>query len=348
MAWNGKTQSSIALRWDASSDDRGVAGYRVYRNGTAVGSTTGTGYTVTGLACGVSYTIALTAFDAAGNESLRAEATGTTTTEACSAVAPPVPTPTATPTAPPAPTPTATPSPAPTATPAPPATPAPAAGLVGAWSFDETTGAAKDSSAKGNKGTISGAKRVDDGKFGGALSFDGINDYVTIADAASLDLTTGLTIEAWVKPSSVSAARAVVFKENRAAGHQAYSLYAANGGSKPAAEFASGGKYTTLQSAQTIAANRWTHIAATYDGTRLRIYRNGVETGSRALSGSLVATRDPLKFGGSAVWSEWFKGAIDEIRIWNGARSAAEIQGDMDTPIQAAKASKARRSSRSR
>ena len=66
------------VRWNATTDNIGVTGYRLYRNGTLAGTTTGTSYSVTGLACGTSYTIGLTAVDAAGNESYRAEASGTT------------------------------------------------------------------------------------------------------------------------------------------------------------------------------------------------------------------------------------------------------------------------------
>src|SRR5262245_59216846 len=65
-------------------------------------------------------------------------------------------------------------------------------GLVGAWSFDETSGTtAADVSGKGNNGSVSGATRVA-GKYGNALSFDGVNDVVTVADSASLDLTNAL------------------------------------------------------------------------------------------------------------------------------------------------------------
>ena len=56
--------------------------------------------------------------------------------------------------------------------------------LVGAWGFDEPSGATvTDVSGQGNGGTISGATRSSAGKFGGALSFDGVNDWVTVADS---------------------------------------------------------------------------------------------------------------------------------------------------------------------
>jgi chitodextrinase len=99
MAWAGTTQTSISVRWNASTDDRGVAGYRLYRNGVPAGTTTATTYSVGGLVCGTSYTIGLTAYDAAGNESNRAFATGTTRTNSCSATPTPTPSPSATPTA---------------------------------------------------------------------------------------------------------------------------------------------------------------------------------------------------------------------------------------------------------
>ena len=62
-------ETSVTLRWFASTDDRGVAGYRVFRGPTTVGTTATTSYTVGGLTCGNQYTISVDAFDAAGNRS---------------------------------------------------------------------------------------------------------------------------------------------------------------------------------------------------------------------------------------------------------------------------------------
>ena len=79
---------------------------------------------------------------------------------------------------------------------------APSTGLVGAWGFDETTGGTTaDASGKGNTGTLSGAVRTTAGRFGGALEFDGVNDWVTVNDSTSLRLTTGMTIEGWAYPT---------------------------------------------------------------------------------------------------------------------------------------------------
>jgi hypothetical protein len=78
--------------------------------------------------------------------------------------------------------------------------------VIAAYHFNEAGGATLiDVSGRNNHGAlVNGPVWTAAGKYGGALTFDGVNDLVSIADAATLDLTTGMTIEAWVKPTSVS------------------------------------------------------------------------------------------------------------------------------------------------
>jgi hypothetical protein len=81
-----------------------------------------------------------------------------------------------------------------------------ATGLVAAYGFDEGSGTTvTDASGNGNNGTITAATWATAGKYGKALSFNGSNALVTIPDAASLHLSTGMTLEAWVNPSTVNA-----------------------------------------------------------------------------------------------------------------------------------------------
>ena len=80
----------------------------------------------------------------------------------------------------------------------------PPAGLVAALSFDEGSGTtATDLSGSGNNGTLNGPTWSTSGKFGNALSLDGVNDWVTVADSNSLDLTTGMTLEGWFQPTAL-------------------------------------------------------------------------------------------------------------------------------------------------
>jgi chitodextrinase len=76
LTMTGATTGSIALRWNASSDNVGVLGYDLFLNGSKIRTTSGTNYTFSGLACGTTYALGVDAFDAAGNTSSQASVTG--------------------------------------------------------------------------------------------------------------------------------------------------------------------------------------------------------------------------------------------------------------------------------
>jgi hypothetical protein len=209
-------------------------------------------------------------------------------------------------------------------------------GLVGAWGFDEPSGAtATDASGRGNTGTISGATRTTAGRFGGALMFDGINDWVTVPDATSLRLTTGATVEGWARPSANGSAgwRTMAIKENGS--NLSYALYAYGDGGLPSGHaFTSTERWARATTAP--ALNTWVHLATTYDGTTIRLYVNGTQVGTQAQSGPITAGTGPLRFGGNAIWPEWFQGQLDELRVYNRALSGAEVQADMTRAVGAA------------
>jgi hypothetical protein len=83
-----------------------------------------------------------------------------------------------------------------------------------------------------------------------------------------------------------------------------------------------------------LPVNNWSHLAMTYDGSTLRLYVDGTQVSSRAITGNIAASAQPLRIGGNAVWGEYFKGLIDEVRIYRRALTPAQIQSDMTTPIR--------------
>ena len=102
----------------------------------------------------------------------------------------------------------------------------PGQSLVAAYGFNEGTGTTLlDETGKGHTGAATGATWTAQGKFGSALTFDGVNDWVTVADANELDFTTGMTLEAWVYPTASGGGswRNVVMKER--AGGEIINLY---------------------------------------------------------------------------------------------------------------------------
>ncbi|HVQ90242.1 MAG TPA: LamG-like jellyroll fold domain-containing protein [Mycobacteriales bacterium] len=207
------------------------------------------------------------------------------------------------------------------------------AGLIAAYGFNEGTGSTvTDASGGGNNGTLTGTSWSTTGRSGGALSFNGTAGWVTVADTAALHLTTGMTVEAWVRPASTSGWRSVLTKERT--GGLSYALYGyANSGKPPAVYGNTGGSDSGASAGPALPLNAWSHLAGTYDGSTLRLYVNGVQVATQALTGSLLASTAPLRIGGNSVWGEYFSGLIDEVRVYNRALSPAEIQSDLATAI---------------
>jgi chitodextrinase len=203
-------------------------------------------------------------------------------------------------------------------------------GLVAAFAFDEATGdVVHDASGNANHGTVAGARFTSAGKNGGGLTFDGAGDLVTVPDAASLDLTTGMTLEAWVRPTALGASwRTAVFKERRRG--TVYSLYAHDGHTS-VGQVDIGGEKNAV--GPLLPVDAWTHIAVTYNGSSLRFFVNGAQTSSVGVSGRIPKSSGPLRIGGNAVWTEWFAGTIDDVRVYNRALTAAELQADAAAPV---------------
>ena len=214
------------------------------------------------------------------------------------------------------------------------ATTAPAVvpGLVAAYPFDEGAGTTVfDVSGNGNNGTINGATWTTSGRYGNALVFDGTSALVTVNNSCSLQLNAAMTLEAWVNPDTVNSAYCdVIYK-----GNDNYYLEGTtvDGGGVPGIGGTFGGSDVVLFGPATLALNTWTHLAATYDGTTARLYVNGTQVASQAQTGDIATSTNALQIGGDSIYNQFFQGAIDEVRIYNRALSAAEIQSDMTTPV---------------
>ncbi|NOT57871.1 MAG: DUF1929 domain-containing protein, partial [Deltaproteobacteria bacterium] len=207
-------------------------------------------------------------------------------------------------------------------------------GLIAAYSFNAGTGTVTaDASGNGHVGTITGATWTTAGRFGNALSFNGTSSMVTVNDTNLLDLTTRLTLEAWVYPTIAPTNwRTIIAKERT--GGTTYFLHAGSSSSnRPAQGVYVGGVEQSLFGGSQLIVNTWVHVAATYDGVTQRLYVNGTQVASRAQTGAIATSANPLRIGGNRVWGEFFQGRIDEVRIYNRALNPAEIQTTMNTPL---------------
>ncbi len=206
-------------------------------------------------------------------------------------------------------------------------------GLVLALGFNEGSGtAASDASGLGNNGTLAnGASWSSAGHTGAALSFT-TNGWVTIPAGPSLDMTSAMTLEAWVRPTSGTGWRTVLLKE--AGSRLSYGLYSANNASRPGVWTTTNGADYFLLGTAAVPTNTWTHLATTYDGAALRFFVNGVQVSTKTAVPAITPGSGPLRIGGNAIWGEYFRGQIDDVRLYNRALSATEIQTDMNTGIQ--------------
>jgi fibronectin type 3 domain-containing protein len=201
-----------------------------------------------------------------------------------------------------------------------------ATGLVAAYSMDQGSGTAlPDVSGTGNNGTITGATWTTAGRFGSALSFNGNGNLVTVPDSNSLDLSVGMTLEAWVRPD-LGSWRTAILKERP--GGLAYAMYASTDTNRPSTEI-----NVDVRGTAALPTATWSHLAATYDGATMRLYVNGTQVASRAAAGTIPISSGALRIGGNTLWGEYFSGLIDEVRIYNRALTAAEIGTDMNAPV---------------
>jgi hypothetical protein len=189
-----------------------------------------------------------------------------------------------------------------------------------------------DLSGRGNVGTVSGATWINGGRFGKALSFNGTSSRITVPDSASLDLSGAMTLAAWVYPTAAMGDRRVVIVKERP-GSNAYHLHASSGNAGKALTGIFSTAWNRLWGASALPVNRWTHLAATYDGARQRLFVNGVQVASRTQTGAIATSGSPLRIGADGARGEHFFGRIDEVRIYNRALSSSEVQTIMNTAV---------------
>jgi hypothetical protein len=198
--------------------------------------------------------------------------------------------------------------------------------LVGWWTFDEGAGnIAADSSGNGNDGTLHGpVEWTTDGKVGGALAFTGPYNYVLVPDAPSLNPTEQITIAAWVNPSWTGNNR--ILQKSTEGSDDQYRFLKEGGNNirvhlPPAANFEVTGQLPPI--------GEWTHLAATYDGSMIKVYFNGEVVGETEFSDSLSTSTGPLFIG--TKWSQApagdeYNGIMDDVRIYNRALTQSELR----------------------
>ena len=194
-------------------------------------------------------------------------------------------------------------------------------GLVGFWQGDDS---ALDSITNQHGYLVAGSYVV--GKKNTSFQFDGTTSYVLIPDSAA-QRQTNITVEAWVYPTALNSTWKTIVLKARGTTEHSFALYAcSDNANAPRAEIFTSSGYKIAASSSALTVNAWSHVAATYDGTVLKLYVNGVSVASTNVSSPIVYSAGPLSIGGNKVFGdEFFTGKIDETGIYNRALSATEI-----------------------
>ena len=214
----------------------------------------------------------------------------------------------------------------------------PPSGLVSWWQAEGNANDTVDS----NSGILLNGATFAPGRVGQAFSFDGTNDYIRVTDRPNLHFTNALTIEAWLFPTSLGGYHHEVVSKwdwHYPGAQKGYTTTVMPDGrigfgvcndgycSEGPVVGSSASAYRT----NSLPVNQWTHFAATYDGSALTIYVNGILEGQTAYNGGIFPGTNDLLIGaaladaGGGALSP-FAGLIDEPATYNRAVSSAEIQ----------------------
>ncbi len=197
------------------------------------------------------------------------------------------------------------------------------------WSFDEGQGTTAyntfATSTNALAGTLTNMSTTGTstawvtGKMGKGLLFDGSNDTVAVTDTTNsgLDIASAGSMSAWIRPNNVSGNKYIIDK----AENTAYALRLT--GSALTGYFGN-----SSCSGGVVKANQWQHVAAAWDGAKIRCYLNGTEVNKTNYSTVLTAQNTSLYIGSDGGAASWFNGLIDEPKVYQYALSPVQIKKD--------------------
>ena len=210
-------------------------------------------------------------------------------------------------------------------------------GLIGYWSFDDESGTvATDHSGNGNDGTLNNMTEGDwvSGKKGGALEFDGVDDYVSISNSSSLDSTgvsgDSYTVALWIKTTQQDFVGVLSKYEGGGGVAFPYAVAVNDCVSNKTGFFIYTGSGSTcdtdVYSNTSVNDGEWHYVVGVRDGSNLHMYVDGVLENTGSISDSDYSNNSPITIGAYNSGDYYFSGSIDDVRIYNRALTSTDIQ----------------------
>jgi hypothetical protein len=169
-----------------------------------------------------------------------------------------------------------------------------------------------------------------------SLNFDGVNDYIAVPYNEKLVLTNMATFETWIKLSVIPSGPKFICTRSTYYGNPGGYYFGLWGGTMRLLWGNTISTYFDVTSASSLTANTWTHVAVTFEGTTVKWYINGaLDKTSTVTAYELIQTTDSLIFGKlNQPNSDYsFGGSLDRFRIWNVARTGAQILANMNATV---------------
>jgi len=206
----------------------------------------------------------------------------------------------------------------------------PPSGMISWWPGDDNANDIVDA----NNGVLENGAFFAAGKVGSGFGFDGIDDMVRVPHNANQNPGAEMTVDAWINPDVISHGQSIINKRtssNLGDGGFTFETTHSPFGPNNGLQFGIGtdvsGVVVLITGANVITTDVFQHVAATYDGSMMRIYVDGVEVASTAASGNIKPITPDLVIGRNSVIPSFdFDGIIDEVEFFNRALSTPEIQ----------------------
>ncbi|MCX6290365.1 MAG: peptide-N-glycosidase F-related protein [Bacteroidetes bacterium] len=168
------------------------------------------------------------------------------------------------------------------------------------------------------------------------LSFDGSNDYVSVANYAGLQTASTMTVEAWINATAWKTPLykgTVVSTGNNAGQNNGFDLRAGEGG-KVAFNISIAGNWVTATTPAILQLGQWYHLAGVYTGDSVKVYVNGLLRAAVPATGAITYSTGAMYIAECPGFTgRTFNGKMDEVRFWNTARTPSEITGNICTSL---------------
>ncbi len=199
-------------------------------------------------------------------------------------------------------------------------------GLVGYWTMNDTSGStATDSSIKGNNLTATGTT-IASAQYANGRTFNGTSDTASNGSATGLPSgNTDRTIEAWVNASTISSFNRLIAQQGAGSTNNAFLLGVATG---PKFFVSTWGASNDLNDTSTFSTSTWYHVVGTYTGGIESLYVNGVLKATKNITSTNTTSATSMFVGSDINSGEFFPGQIDDVKIYNIARTQAQITAD--------------------